>query len=187
MSSNGYLRVFLRKEGKTHTVYAHRAVCAAFKGPCPQGYQCRHLDNNRQNNRPSNLEWSTKADNEADKKKFGTLITGEKAKHAVLTEEIVKAARERARLGEQIEIIAKSLSINPRVMADAVTGRRWAWLPGALAPFSTRRRFKDSEIIEIREMCINHTHAAVAEKFGVSRQAVTNIISGGGYPHVKNT
>jgi len=40
-----------------------RLVCAAFKGPCPPGLNCLHIDENGANNRPENLKWGTQKEN----------------------------------------------------------------------------------------------------------------------------
>lgn len=56
------------------TQLVHRIVLLAFVGPCPEGYECRHLDGDRTNNRLSNLKWGTAAENTQDKIAHGTLI-----------------------------------------------------------------------------------------------------------------
>jgi hypothetical protein len=53
-----YLSVALRKEA--HSV--HRLVAAAFLGPA-NGRQVNHIDGDRTNNRPSNLEYCTASEN----------------------------------------------------------------------------------------------------------------------------
>jgi len=39
--------------------YVHRLVLSAFKGKCPDGYECHHKDHNPSNNHISNLQWTT--------------------------------------------------------------------------------------------------------------------------------
>lgn len=185
-NGHGYKRVTLSQDGVIYTRYVHRLVCEAFHGECPiDKEQVRHLDNCRSNNIPTNVEWATRRVNESDKEKFGTLQRGEKAKHAVLTEEIVRIARERATQRERIEDIAKDFGIKSRVMADAITGRRWGWLPGAVPAFHTRRKLTDDDVRAIRLMIHEETHHTVAAKFNVSRQAVTLIANRKTYTHVE--
>lgn len=53
--------IFVHK-GKTYKV--HRLVCEAFNGPPPfQNAVCMHLDEDFENNRPSNLKWGTQKEN----------------------------------------------------------------------------------------------------------------------------
>lgn len=139
-NNRGYLTIMISVNNQQTLKYAHRLVCEAYHGPCPEGRQCRHLDGSRVNNAPSNLEWSDKATNEADKERHGTLLLGEKVTGAVLTAVIVAEARERARNGETIEAIAASYGVTRSGMGDAVFGENWRHVPGALKRGSTRTR-----------------------------------------------
>lgn len=49
--------------------YVHRMVLAAFKGPCPEGQEARHINGDRADNRPENLEWGTHVENHWDKRR----------------------------------------------------------------------------------------------------------------------
>ena len=52
--------------------YVHQLVLEAFVGPRPDGYQARHLNGNRGDNRASNLAWGTPSENARDKLAHGT-------------------------------------------------------------------------------------------------------------------
>lgn len=69
----GYPKINLRINGKNKKYFVHRLVLIAFRGNRSDKMQVRHLDNNRTNSALTNLRWSTKAENEADKRIFGTL------------------------------------------------------------------------------------------------------------------
>lgn len=64
--SDRYLRVSAYKDGQSHAglYYIHDLVCRAFHG-LPEGKNIvvMHKDNNRSNNRPSNLQWGTQSEN----------------------------------------------------------------------------------------------------------------------------
>ena len=57
---DGYKTVMLRVGGKQKMIGVHRLVCCAFHGapPSPK-HQPDHLNGDRSDNRPSNLEWVT--------------------------------------------------------------------------------------------------------------------------------
>ena len=44
-------------------IYLHIAVCLAWNGPRPDGYECDHLNGIVSDNRASNLQWVTPAEN----------------------------------------------------------------------------------------------------------------------------
>lgn len=64
----------------------HRLVLEAFVGKRPFGKECRHLDNNKTNNRLDNIEWSTHELNESDKYVNDTIMRGSKNGYSKLTE-----------------------------------------------------------------------------------------------------
>lgn len=66
-SSKGYLRVRLSKNGVTTRHSVHRLVLLAHRGECPPGHEACHADDQRTNNRLSNLRWSTPEANIADR------------------------------------------------------------------------------------------------------------------------
>jgi hypothetical protein len=66
-SSQGrYLVVTLYRDGRPKSVSVHRLVLLAFVGPCPDGLEGLHWDDDPANNRLSNLRWGTPGDNQRD-------------------------------------------------------------------------------------------------------------------------
>lgn len=63
--SGDYRRVAVKRDGETtYTLaYVHDLVCTAFWGPRPLNHVVGHADNNKLNNRPSNLSWITQSAN----------------------------------------------------------------------------------------------------------------------------
>ena len=63
ISKDGYARVSLSRDGKTHTHTIHSLMADAFLGPRPEGWQVDHLNHNRSDNRLENLEYVTPLEN----------------------------------------------------------------------------------------------------------------------------
>ena len=61
--SNGYYEVRLSENEKHKRYYVHRLVLTLFKGDCPNGHECDHIDKNRINNHVDNLRWVTRYEN----------------------------------------------------------------------------------------------------------------------------
>lgn len=68
---NGYRCACLSISGKRKFVYVHRLVAMAFAPGFRDGLHVNHIDGNKLNNRYSNLEWCTQAENNAHARRSG--------------------------------------------------------------------------------------------------------------------
>lgn len=66
-----YLQVKLQRHKKCWNVKVHQLVMLAFVGPCPDGMEVLHWDDDAQNNHISNLRYGTPVENAEDKKRNG--------------------------------------------------------------------------------------------------------------------
>jgi hypothetical protein len=185
LNSTGYHRITTSIKNVRKDQLVHRLVCEAFNGPGPPGddIHCRHLDGTRTNNRPENLRWGTRAENEADKERHGTRLWGEQVSR-VLTAEKVMEARKRCAEGEQIKDVAAEFAVKDHVLADAVTGRRWRRLPDAIVPYSTKRKLRDEQVLAIRARGNSETRLRLAAEFGVSQNAIFQVLHRKTYTHL---
>lgn len=126
--SKGYARLQLSGEAGIVTVCVHHLVLKAFVGPKPEGMECRHLDGNPANNRLSNLCWGTPRENQADKARHGTMLTGTRAHGARLSEDDVREIRRRKAAGEHRSVIAAHFKIHVTYVNAIARGAIWAWL-----------------------------------------------------------
>ena len=61
---NGYIAYQLCRHGKIKSCLAHRLVCIAFNGPPPdEKPHVNHIDGDKANNVPENLEWVSPSEN----------------------------------------------------------------------------------------------------------------------------
>lgn len=141
---NGYLAIKPSVDGRQVDAYVHRLVCEAWHGPCPPGKECRHKDGNRMNNAPSNLEWADHGDNLADRQAHGTMYQGEAHHLSVLNEALVREARALAWRGISVPTIARRMGLNRATVFNAVIGRTWAHIPGAVTNLGALRRMRKS-------------------------------------------
>lgn len=61
VGNSGYLQLTININGENKTFLAHRLVASAFHGVRP--LQVNHKNGDKEDNRPSNLEWVTASDN----------------------------------------------------------------------------------------------------------------------------
>lgn len=62
-TQRGYPFVNLFEDGMHKNYMVHRLVMAAFVGPCPEGMEVNHIDEDKTNNRLDNLEYVTHKQN----------------------------------------------------------------------------------------------------------------------------
>ena len=70
-NTNGRLQVYLYRDGDQRPQQVHRLVLSAFVGPCPEGAEACHWDDDPTNNRLDNLRWASRSDNLYDRVRNG--------------------------------------------------------------------------------------------------------------------
>lgn len=127
----GYLALRLTIDGKTVLRRVHTLVAEAFIGPRPDGAVVCHNDSDPSNNSLSNLRYDTHLGNSGDMVAAGNSTFGERQVRAVLTEAMVRYARQRyvpRSRTDGLPAIARDLGVNAGTLKAAVTGRTWKYL-----------------------------------------------------------
>ena len=125
LNHKGYTKVCLTVNGKQVSRTVHRLVLLAFVGPCPEGYQCAHLDGNPENNKPENLRWVTPKENTSHKKIHGTELMGVRNLAHKLTEVEVKEIRERHAKGESYKSLGRAYGAADNTIRSACIRETW--------------------------------------------------------------
>lgn len=123
VGAQGYPVVDLKSAGNRKTYTVHALVLLAFVGPRPKGYECRHLNGVRSDNRLCNLAWGTPAENDDDRRKHGTFVQGERHGAAKLTEQDIRLIR--LSTSSQASI-ARRFNISQSSVSMIKSRQRWA-------------------------------------------------------------
>lgn len=196
----GYLRVTIRR-------FVHSLVAQAFLGPPPEGpeeYVVNHRDGDKSNNRPDNLEWATRSENQLHALDTGlSRGRGETHPRAKLTDEQVREIRRRytGGWGEQTQL-AKEYGVSQMLISQIVRGDIWSHLDPRYEPKKyepkpggprrdggaahTRSKLTDDQVREILSRYADGkvSQRTLAEEYGVGRQIVRNIISRRIWKHI---
>lgn len=128
LSTNGYVTVGLNLRGRKVKALVHRLVLSAFsRHPLPAEVG-NHLDFDKTNNRPVNLEWTSSAGNSAHAKSSGRMNSpiGERHGGAVLTSDDVRHIRRLCAGGASQYSVARLFCVSQGHVALIVSRKRWA-------------------------------------------------------------
>lgn len=119
------LSVCLSINGKKFYKYIHHLVLNAFVGPCPDNMEGCHKDDDKKNNKLSNLYWGTHLENCKDRDRNGKQVKGEKSGTSKLTEKQVLEIREDPR---SLSKIAKDYNVGFQHVSRIKHRENWGWL-----------------------------------------------------------
>lgn len=140
-----YLRIQLRKDGRSKDLAVHHIVWAAFFGGRPKGFEINHKNGSKRDNRADNLELVTHSENIKHAYANGLIPTrvGEGNTKAILTDEVVlwmrrryrKVMRSRLTEGKKsaprgmIRALAQRYRVTTTTIKSAIKGETWKHLP----------------------------------------------------------
>lgn len=171
---NGYWNVtILQHTGKYRPFPVHIMVLEAWRGPCPSGLECRHLNDIRTDNSLTNLAWGTHSQNMLDRGVNGDpTFRGDGHPQAVLTADLVAAMRLAVAGGERVNAVAARLDVPLEAAYGAVRGRSWAHLPGAIRLRSTIAPEEKLLIAELRSAGLGIQE--ICDRTGIGYMTVYN-------------
>jgi hypothetical protein len=113
---SGHVTVAL---GKGNSKPVHQLVLLAFRGPCPEGKESRHLNDIPSDNRLANLRYGTRRQNMLDKIRNG--------RHSLTytQAEEIRQLLKNAKYGDKRKV-AKMYGISECNVQDILTGRSYA-------------------------------------------------------------
>lgn len=114
---DGRYHVSLLIDGKRLLRGVHQVVADAFLGPCPAGLEVNHINGNRTDNRPGNLEYVTGTANKQHAYRLGLVkpaprMPGNLNPRAKLTENDIRAIRARRLSGETMASLARVFGVS---------------------------------------------------------------------------
>lgn len=129
IDKRGYQIVSAKLADKRPKVFVHRLVALAFVPGFEEGLSVNHINGNKLDNRPENLEWLTLADNTRHQWRTGLVdLRGENAPGHKLTQRQVIHIRQALRSGIPPHSLAIIAGVSPSTIYLIEKGKRWASL-----------------------------------------------------------
>lgn len=128
IQNGGYILAKVRRDGDVVPALLHRLVAMAYNGPCPDGEECRHLDDCKWNNNPDNLAWGTRLDNTDDRERNGKTLRGTSVGNSKLEEADVIEIRRLCGEGLNYEVIGPMFGVSPANISMIHRGKTWKHL-----------------------------------------------------------
>jgi hypothetical protein len=174
MRREGYWGHSLNRDGKLKTFRTHMLVALAFLGPRPAGYTVNHKDGNKLNNRASNLEYMTLADNIRHGFAHGLMAVGESMPTSKLTDAAVLDIRNRAAAGESYRVLAREYGVAPSCISTAARGVKWKHVGGPLAENRVRHVTPEQRAKVLELFNQGKTINAIAAELGSGWESVSH-------------
>jgi hypothetical protein len=126
VSKSGYYIVSCLRDDKRPKMFVHRLIARAFVPGYSPELSVNHINGNKLDNRPENLEWITLAENSAHAWATGLVdLRGENAPNHKLTQRQVMHIRRALRLGVPANSLAIIANVNPSTIYQIEWGKRW--------------------------------------------------------------
>lgn len=127
ITSDGYLKVTLSKNGISKKYYLHRLVAIQFLDNPNNLPQVNHIDGNKFNNIVTNLEWCTKQENQNHAIRTGLMQRGQNRPSAKLTEsQVLEIYKLKGILKAQD--IAEQYGVSKNTINCILRGSKWNYL-----------------------------------------------------------
>lgn len=127
VTQGGYVEVGFVASRRRYRALLHRLVAMAFCDGYAEDKCVNHINGDKLDNRPSNLEWVTLAENTAHAWTTGLVdLNGDKQPGSKLTPTQVRAIRRLLDGGASCNAIAEAVGVSSSTIYFIRDGKRWA-------------------------------------------------------------
>lgn len=177
---DGYVVVNLKVHGKQKICRVHRLVGEAFLPNPKNKPQINHKNNDRQDNRASNLEWVTNLENASHASDNRLLVHGSAHASTKLKEDDVRDIRQRYQNGETLQSLSRAYEITLGSLSPMVRGKTWKHVAGAApAKREPRAKLTEDQVLLIRqEYKEGVKQADLCRKYGISKGTMSELVRG---------
>ena len=157
---NGYLQLRKMIDGHRYHANAHRVVYMYFKGPILDGWVVHHINGQKDDNRPDNLEMTTYSRNQSLAHQAGLVDQSGQRNHQskVSDSDVAKIRLEYSQGGARQKDIATRYGVTFQQISRIVRGDSRRKQAGHTADYSHRRQNHNPDRNPVTGRYRNHTH-----------------------------
>lgn len=182
IKTRGHHQVRLYNSEGVTDFLVHDLVLRTFRGPPPSSeHLCSHWNDDKDNNRLSNLSWATHLENAERRRVNSTYNKGESNGSSKLTNLQAEEARVRRQAGELVQDLAEEYGVHETIMRNLLKGRSYSNAGGPLDissanPFNTAGKLSIEQAEEIRErIVLGESQTSLAIEYGVTNPTIWRI------------
>lgn len=123
---NGYFTVTLHKNNNQKSEYVHRIVALVFLGE-PGNFEVNHINSDKSDNGPSNLEYVTHRQNILHSRRVGTHPIGSNHGMSKINSETVEKIKAMKKRGVLQKDIATMLNLSEGHVSNIINRKPGAW------------------------------------------------------------
>lgn len=125
--NHGYRTVTLRKSSKSKSYLVHRLVLLTFVGKCPKDKNTNHRDGDPTNNNLTNLEYTTRYENQMHAIKHGLQVFPPSwlSSKSLFNPEQIRFIREKAITGWSQKELAEFFIVHKKTISQILTRRSY--------------------------------------------------------------
>ena len=127
----GYVAVGLNKDGTRRQFYVHRLVAFAFVSGYEDGFEVNHINEDKEDNRASNLEWVNHITNinhgTGRKRQFEKLYTKKKVEMYSIDGEFISSFESACQAGRSISVRVSHIAECCRGICKTAYGYKWKY------------------------------------------------------------
>lgn len=184
LTKEGYFRVRLSRDHKPETRFIHHLVALAFIGDRPLGYDLHHIDSNRLNNKPENLQYLSRAEH----------IGGELNPYTTLGKsDVVEIRRLYVESDLTYQQIADRYSMKRGAIQSILNGNSWKHVPVTSrdkrylrGSNNNKTTLTEEQVRQIRTdfEAGNVTFSELGRRYGTTYQTIQNVVRRVTWKHV---
>jgi hypothetical protein len=126
----GYYKVSLHKDKKIKTIKVHKLVALTFIKNEENKREVNHIDGNKKNNKPDNLEWCSRSENmkHAFKNGLHNQLKGERHGKSKLKKKDVINIKKKIKAGLLLKEIANEYNVTKATISSIKRRKSWRHL-----------------------------------------------------------